>query len=52
MFAMILDKVYFFWAGTREGQAGAMWFSWLPADFRRLPASIDNPVSAFIFQTR
>ena len=26
MFSTILDKEYFFWAGTWEALAGAMWF--------------------------
>ena len=30
---MILDKVYFIWAGTREALAGTMWF-----DSRRISA--------------
>ena len=38
MFSMILDKVYFFWAGSWEGLAGAMWLdSWrISAGYRLL----------------
>ena len=43
MFSMILDKVYFFWAGTQEAPAGAMWFDsrWISASYRLLLTTLE-----------
>ena len=47
MFSTILDKVYFFCAGTREALAGAIWFDSLriSAGYRLLLTTLRGPLS-------